>query len=198
MKQPSAPDLDRILLQVARGNEQAFTCLFERYYNQVYNYIAPLAESEALTQEIVQDVFMKLWLHRSQLVEVSYFRSYLLTIARNHALNCLKRVARQKKKEKSWVEDVLKQAAHPTEESDRIDYHALMDAVVDLLPPQQKKIYTLSRLQQMKQGAIAAELGISLATVKKHMVLALRFIKNNLTQAVSLWLCSIGLFSYFL
>jgi len=198
MQQQPSQDLDRILLLVSQGDEQAFTSLFERYYNQVYSYIAPLAESEALTQEIVQDVFMKIWANRTQLVEVSYFRSYLLTIARNHAFNCLKRLAREKKKEKSWVEEILKVAANPAEESDSIDYHNLIDAAVDLLPPQQKKIYTLSRLHKMKQVDIAVELGISLETVKKHMVLALRFIKNNLTQSISLWLVAISLFNYFL
>lgn len=198
MPQQPSPDLAPILLLVSQGDEQAFTRLFERYYNQVYTYIAPLADSETLTQEIVQDVFMKIWAHRAQLAEVSYFRAYLLTVARNHALNCLKRLAREKKKEKSWVDEVLKLAVNPAEESDNIDYHNLIDAAVDLLPPQQKKIYTLSRLHKMKQVDIAVALGISLETVKKHMVLALRFIKNNLTQSISLWLGAISLYDYFL
>lgn len=184
MQQQPSLDLDPILLQVSQGNEQAFNYLFERYYNQVYTFIFPIAGSEALTQEIVQDIFMKLWANRSQLVEVRYFKSYLLTIARNHAFNCLKQIARVKKKEKIWVEDVLKQAIHNTEESDNTDYHLLIDAAIAQLPAQQQKIYTLSRVDKMKQAEIADKLGLSLETVKKHMVLALRFIKNNLSQSV--------------
>ena len=73
---------------------------------------------------------------------------------------------------------VLHQASNNVEETNTTDTGNLIDEAVELLPPQQKKVYTLSRRESMRQKEIARELNISLETVKKHMVLALRFLKN--------------------
>ena len=73
---------------------------------------------------------------------------------------------------------MLHLASNNVEEATTIDNDDLIDEAVELLPPQQKKVYILSRRDGMKQQEIAKELNISLETVKKHMVLALRFCKK--------------------
>ena len=169
-----------LLLKVAEGDENAFGQLFKSYYNQLGEFIMRITESEPLTQEIVQDVFMKIWINRSSLAELDCFKAYLLVVARNHAFNCLKQIAREKSRKKEWVNTVLRHASNNVEETDTIDTGNLIDEVVELLPPQQQKVYTLSRRDGMKQEELAGGLNISLETVQKHMVLALRFLKNHL------------------
>ncbi len=155
-----------------------------------------IIESEPLTQEIVQDVFLKIWINRSSLAEIDCFKAYLLVVARNHAFNCLKQIAREKSRKKEWINTVLQHASNNVEEATTIDTGNLIDEAVELLPPQQKKVYTLSRRDGMKQQEIASELNISLETVKKHMVLALRFLKNNLRTHIGLFIFSLaGLFN---
>ena len=83
---------------------------------------------------------------------------------------------------------VLRMASNEVEEKDSTDTAALIDEAVTLLPPQQKKVYTLSRREGMKHQEIANELNISLETVKKHMVLALKFLKYRLRTHSSLFI----------
>src|SRR4051794_31123528 len=92
-----------MLLKVAEGDENAFAALFKIYYNQLGEFIMRITESKPLTQEIVQDVFLKIWINRSSLAELDSFKAYLLVVARNHAFNCLKQIAREKSQKKEWV-----------------------------------------------------------------------------------------------
>jgi RNA polymerase sigma-70 factor (family 1) len=186
-----------LLLKVAEGNEDAFRQLFKIYYNQLGDYIMHITESEPLTQEIVQDVFLKIWINRSSLADINCFKAYLHVVARNHAFNCLKQIAREKKQNKEWVNTVLHLASNDFEETSSAEAWDLIDEAVELLPAQQKKVYTLSRKHGMKQLEIARELNISLETVKKHMVLALRFLKNHLRTHIGFFIIfMISLFKY--
>lgn len=176
-----------LLLKVAEGDENAFSTLFKTYYNHLGEYILRLTECQQLTQEIVQDVFLKIWLNRSSLAGIDCFKGYLLVVARNHAFNCLKQIARERTRKKKWVNTVLHHASHTIEDTDIYDPGCLIDKAVELLPSQQKKVYTLSRKDGIRQQEIARELNISHETVKKHMVLALRFLKNHLRSHISLF-----------
>lgn len=169
-----------LLLKVAEGDEKAFSELFRIYYNQLGDFIMRITESETITQEIVQDVFLKIWVNRKNLGEIECFKAYLLVVARNHAYNYLKKMAREKSKSKEWARTIVHHTYIDIEDRDIKNPEDLIDEAINLLPPQQMKVYTLSRRNGMKQSEIARELNISLETVKKHMVLALRFLKNYL------------------
>jgi RNA polymerase sigma-70 factor (family 1) len=177
---------------VAEGDQNAFCTLFRLYANDLASFILRITESKPLTEEIVQDVFLKIWLSRSNLRDIHSFRAYLFTVARNHTFNCLKQIAREKTKQQQWLDSVLNEAHTAQEPIDTPDPAALVETAVDLLPPQQKKIYTLSRQHGLKQAEIAAALNISLETVKKHMVLAIRFLKNHLSAQLRLLLLALS------
>mgnify|MGYP000597832205 CR=1 FL=1 len=89
-----------LLSNVAAGDENAFAKLFKNYYNQLGGFIMRLTESESLTQEIVQDVFLKIWINRTALSEIDCFKAYLPVVAKNHAFNCLKQIARENSRKK--------------------------------------------------------------------------------------------------
>jgi len=182
----SAHNINELLLKVAQGDEKAFAQLLKTYSNTIAGYILSITESEELVQEIVQDVFMKIWTNRASLGEVESFKSYLLVVARNHAFNCLKRIARERKREKTWLDTFQARDDHQEIETDPIDYGGMIDAAIELLPGQQKKVYMLGYMNRMKHREIAIEMNIATETVKKHMLLALRFIKNHITQVSSI------------
>ena len=176
-----------LLSEVAKGNENAFTLLFKNYHNLLAAFIIRITESEQLTQEIVQDVFLKIWINRGSLAELNCFKAYLFVVARNHTFNCLKQIAREKNRKKEWINTVLHQVTNSAEEPAAIDTGKLMDDAIELLPLQQKKVYILSRRDGIRQQEIARELNISHETVKKHMVLALRFLKNHLRTHIGIF-----------
>ena len=187
-------DINGVLAKVSQGDEQAFALLFNTYKNTLGGYILRITEQDDLVQEIVQDVFLKIWLNRSSLSDIECFKAYLLVVARNHAFNCLKKMARERKREEIWMEAALAQQVTTEEETNALDYGGIIDAVIERLPPQQKKVYLLSHMTGMKHKEIARELNIATETVKKHMLLALRFIKNNITQVTSILIAMIFLY----
>ena len=186
-----------LLLKVAAGDESAFAQLFQIYYNHLGDFIMRITESEPLTQEIVQDVFLKVWLNRMSLSEITCFKAYLLVVARNHAFNCLKQIAREQSRKKEWVNAVLYHAVISADDNNDIDTCMLIDEAVELLPSQQKKVYSLSRTKGIRQQEIARQLNISHQTVKKHMALALRFLKNHLRSRINLIMILMTNFLYY-
>ncbi len=170
-----------LLLEVASGNEEAFTCIFNRYHQKLGAFILRLSESPELTQEITQDVFLKIWTNRSALTAIAHFEAYLFAMARNQAFNALKQLSREQVKKQEWLKDIASvgsagdEPAGLTEE----DFRMLHEAI-GKLPPQQQKIYMLRNNSGMKYEEIALHLGLSFETVKKHMLLARRSIRSYL------------------
>jgi RNA polymerase sigma-70 factor (ECF subfamily) len=159
-----------LLIQVASGNEYAFRQLFMEHHQQLGVHMLRITSSTELAEEIVQDVFLKIWLTRETLVGVDNFKAYLFVISKNHALNCLKKLAKErvliKKLEDSSFGTLVPEAA------DTDMYYNLLDEAIDQLPPQQQKVYLLSRHGRLKYAEIADQLELSRETVKKYLQIA--------------------------
>ncbi|MBS1948995.1 MAG: sigma-70 family RNA polymerase sigma factor [Bacteroidetes bacterium] len=166
-------------MQIKSGDEIAFKKLFKFYDAQISGYIMSITRSQPLTEEIVQDVFLKIWLNRKSLSGLDSFKSYLFIIAKNHTFDCLKQINRKKKREKEWMNMAMNHLPNDYGESALDNSYEKIQEAVKRLPPQQKKVYELRR-EGMKQAKIAEELSLSLGTVKKHLMLASRFLKNQI------------------
>ena len=167
-----------LLLQVARGDEHAFSELFNTYHQHLGTHIYRITESVELAEEVVQDTFLKIWLNRSALASVQNFKAYLFVISKNHALNCLRKLAKERIAQKS-IEDSAVALEIPNI-VDNNDYYNLLDEAIDHLPPQQQKVYLLSRHDRLKYDEIANKMGLSRETVKKYMQVATHSIINFL------------------
>lgn len=164
-----------LLKQVSLGDPDAFAELFRAYHQPLAEYVYRLTESMETTEDIVQDVFIKLWMKRETLPELDNFIHYLFILSRNHTFNCLREKANKRARQLRWASQFEQVTTHH-EPAPEEDYRALIDVAVAQLPPQQQKVYFLSRYQHLKHKEIAAQLGISIETAKKHMKLALRSI----------------------
>ncbi len=178
-----------LLLQVGEGDEAAFRVLYDRYRKKIYVLGLFLTKSESLAQELVQDVFLKIWEKREQLRDIDYFNSWLRTIARNTATNYL----RARAMEKLGINRIpVHESSSCFTENDAADreYSLLLQTAVRQLPPQQQKVYMLHRQQGQCHEAIAKQLNISVLTSKKYMKLALRsirmFLERRMDAVVSL------------
>jgi RNA polymerase sigma-70 factor (ECF subfamily) len=169
-----------LLVKISQGDEAAFTQLFYAYHNRLGAYVYRLTRSPEVTEEIVQDVFMKIWSNRGALYEVEKFGSYIYVLSRNQTFNQLRRIAREHIRRKKALEnmDGFYQPVDLSEQSD--DYFSLLEEAVEELPPQQQRVYLLSKRERMTYQEIALQLHISKETVKKHLSLASKFIINYL------------------
>lgn len=164
-------DSDQIILtELIAGNEAAFRQLFSRYHQQLGAYIFRITNSYELAEEIVQDIFLKIWLNREVLANVQNFKAYLFVLSKNYALNHLRRLSREQLLKNRWEEECMKSLI-PEDITDS-PYYSLLDEAIDQLPPQQQKVYLLSRHERLKYSEIAEHLNLSRETVKKYLKIA--------------------------
>ena len=167
-----------ILKLVAEGNKNAFTQIYNNYRNKIYSIAFELTESTGVAEEIVQDVFLKIWMKRESLHEVEHFRAYLFTITRNYVFTALKRLARKEKIEVNAMEGAPLYY-HDTE--DRVlnnEYTRILQAAIDRLPEQQRQVYNLIKKEGLKREEAATALQLSPETVKSHLAQAMRSVRT--------------------
>lgn len=173
-----------LLVLVNQGDQRAFAELFNAYYKQLGEYVFKLTESIEITEEIVQDVFVKIWLKRENLLEINNFCNYLFILSKNQTLNQLRKKAADDVMKLEWIKESDAEVSVSDSTPSTQDYREMLDLVIEKLPPQQKKVYKLSREGHLKHSEIAKILNISPETVKKYIKLALRFIKSELSGEI--------------
>lgn len=167
-----------LLHLVAAGDQRAFNSLFEMYQQLIFNIAHKLTQSRPKAKEIVQDVFLKVWMKRLDLKDVENFGAYLNRIARNQSIDVLRKIARETLRNVELKETEMETGVRNTE--DTIQYHEtakLLQQAVESLSPQQQKVYRLCQEQGLKYEEAAQELGISEGTVHAHMKQALKNIR---------------------
>lgn len=172
---------EKKLMELAStGDEEAFTNLFYLYKHKLYSYTLQITESRELTQDMIQDVFLKLWKSRSQLDSVENFGSFVFKMAQNQVINAFKRMANETLILSKIQNEVLVFEAGAEENVEYKEVQHLINDVLKKLPPQQNLVFKLSREQGLKHAEIAQLLKISPYTVKNHLVLALQTIREYL------------------
>lgn len=171
-----------LLQRVAKGDEQAFTNLFYQWEPFLFTHIYRITESKTIAEEIVQDVFLKIWQTRETLAEIRNFKAYLLSISKNHAINVLKRMAREFRNWENWVKDNV--ITSDDEDSTQL-YFSLIDEAVDNLTERQRQVYIMHRQQRKTYQEIAKELGIGRESVKTHLQLALKHITTYVNGKIA-------------
>jgi RNA polymerase sigma factor (sigma-70 family) len=185
-----------IIEEVAKGNEKAFADLFYAYHNQLGEFVMLLTHSHEQTEEIIQDVFVKVWMNREKLLSIDKFTSYLFILARNYTLNSIRNLVNDRKSKELYsnleLSNIENEFAIIDKEHDP-DYEALIDKAIANLPPQQQKVFILRR-NGLKNIEIAQKMDISPQSVKKYQQWALKsvaeFVKTHAALSAILLIIS--------
>ncbi|WP_209857889.1 sigma-70 family RNA polymerase sigma factor [Chitinophaga sp. OAE865] len=167
---------------ISEGDETAFRMLFRRYVPQLRPLIMHLTKTTAVTDDIIQETFLRLWISRDKLPEIDVPRSWLLRIAFHLSFSWLRKQVVHHKAIDAITSDYTPEGPVTTTEETMV-YNAMMkqvSAAVAQLPPQAKRIYLLSREKGLKIPEIASELSVSPSTVKNSLVRSLHFIRKQL------------------
>lgn len=180
MKPPEILNERTILLAVAAGDHMAFRTVFDTFRNVVFSYAMRYLKSRDLAEEVVQDVFMKIWTGRERLSAVGNFGGYLRTVTKNQTLDYLKKIASDyvlvNHKDREWSEIDL-----DTENGIiNKDSQFYIDRMIEKLPPQQQLVYRLCKIEGLKQKDAAEKLGLSPLTIKVHLREAVKSLKTLL------------------
>ena len=174
-----------ILKDIAAGSSKAFRALYSQWEPTLSSFIFQVTRSKVITAEIVQDVFLKIWMTRESLVEVKDFKAYLFVISKNRAINALKKSLADLERIKKYASEVPFNE-QPVEDDDAQLHFSLIDEAIDQLSPRQKEIFLLHRHERYSYREIAEQLGIGKESVKTHLSLAIKSIKNHIETKITL------------
>lgn len=174
---------DRTLFtQISAGNEEAFRAIFDLYKLELFRVVIKLTKSQVITEEIIQEVFISLWISRKQLIKVEEPASYIYRILFNRTGNYLKKEANQQRIIKAALQYTISSSDTTEQLVDVHETQHLIELALGQLPPRQKIVYKLSRQQGLSNDEIASQLHVSHHTVKSHLSKAIGFIRTYLAN----------------
>ena len=171
-----------LLLQLSNGNPVAFEKIYYVYSPRLFSSLLRLVKSDAAAQEIIQDVFLKVWENRKNIDPDKSFRSYLYTIAENKAYDFFRKVARDKKLYETLIVVATEQYEHIETEYFHKEDSRILEMAIRTLPTQRQLVFRLSKLEDMSYDEISNRLGISVSTISDHIVKANKSIRRFLTS----------------
>ena len=171
------------LRALSNGSDKAFENIYKQYSGKLYNFIMTISHGDRYTaEEIVQSVFVKLWEVRQQIQPEKSVLSYLSVIAKNMLLNRYQRQTIEFVYQEYIMQEQLPFDTVTEKELDRKWLQDFIDELIDQLPPSRKRIFILSRKEDLSTKQIAEIMHISVSTVETQLSLATRFMRRQLER----------------
>ena len=168
-----------LLNAIANGNEIAFKTIYDAYFKKLSAYLYKLCKSNDATEEMVNDVFLKIWKNKSSLNHIESFEAYLFIMARNKAIDYLRKLA----KDTNLITELTAQIQESHNEiEEKLDATALKNLIeqsLAQLSDQKRKIFKMSKEEGYSHDEIAAEMQLSKSTVKNHLSETLKHLKKQ-------------------
>lgn len=176
-------DAERILVTgLINGDKSAFCKLYALYKERLIYFAIRFVKSKELAEDIFQDTFTVIWQNRSFLNPDMPFAPYVYTIIKNRLLNLLHNI----EKDQKLKDHLLAGAVDFTNETENsiltTDLSQLLDKALNLLTPQQRRVFEMSRTEMKSHKEIAEELNISVYTVQQHISASLKVIRDFLSK----------------
>ncbi len=162
----------RLIEGLKSGDKKIFDEIFKMHYTPLCHYCMRYVSDMEVTEEIVQDLFFKLWLKREKLVIHSSLESYLFQAVKNHSLNYLNQL-RIQDRHRQYVGFNVKDSQDPFNDLEETDLETLIKEAVLKLPDKRRQVFELSRHDGLKYAQIAEKMSISVKTVEAQMSKAL-------------------------
>ncbi|WP_178797687.1 RNA polymerase sigma-70 factor [Bacteroidaceae bacterium] len=168
-----------LIIQLKEGNKTAFTILYKMYLAKVYNFSRLYLSSATEVEEVVQEVFVKLWEVRSFLREDDSFKGFLFIITRNLIFNQFRRSFNENAYKLTVLSSTMTHY-DIEEELSAADLQEFIQKIVLELPPRQQEVFNMSRKEHLSYKEIAIRLNISPKTVERHINEAMKFLRKNI------------------
>lgn len=172
---------DEILFDLMReGDHHAYVELYNRFFGVLYIHAFKKLKDKGDAQDVIQDIFARLWHRRNEITIETKVSYYLYTCVRNRILDQIEH-SKVKDKYVASLQDFIDAGANTTDEYvDTKELSSAIEREIASLHPQMRKVFVMSRFQGMKYKEIASELNISEQTVRTHVKKALRILRTRL------------------
>ena len=184
----SLEELNKIWSEVKKGSEKAFYTFYTLLFANLLKYVRQIVKDTLIAEDIVQDVFVKIWRDRDSINIVGSVQAYIYKMAHHASINHLEHLATSKNKVNRTVSDEEWQFIRDTYQvNDDVMEHIEMEeldacirSAIDTLPAKCKEVFMLSRYDDMTNEEIAQKLGISVNTVRTHLYHAVEVIRQKI------------------
>jgi RNA polymerase sigma-70 factor (family 1) len=177
-----------LLKRISEGSWEAYTHLFNSYLDKLSHYLHPFVNrSREDTEEVIQEVFLKIWERRATLSSIQSFDQYLFRMAKNKVIDLLAKRRSIKHLHLQYI--ASRQSSYCEPEQDLIfeEYRETAKKAIDELSPKLRTVYFMRTQHELSLDEIASRLHLPKATVKKRLYLAATFIRNYLRSKAG-WL----------
>lgn len=173
-------DIEEIIRRLKNEDKSAVDELFGYYYPRLYHFSKSILKIENEIDDILQEVFVKIWLNRQKIGNAETFNAYIFTITKNKVLNLIRNNLRdQAFMDKLYLRTVAEEYYAP----DPVEFDEIkvrIDKIVANLPERRHQVFVLSRTEGLSNKDIAQQLNISEKTVEDHITHAIKQIKNSM------------------
>jgi RNA polymerase sigma-70 factor (ECF subfamily) len=166
------------IVALRTGDEHAFESVYEHFSERLYGHLLKLVKSKDIAQELLQEIFLKVWEKRHSIDPEKSFRSYLFSIAENLAYDFFRKAARDKKLQVYLLTQATEAYSYVEENAFNNEYTGLLQKAINALPPRRRQIFQLCKLEGKSYEEAALQLGISTSTISDHIVKATRTIRE--------------------
>lgn len=180
------PGDEALIQELKAGSSKAFMELYNRYHSPVYTFVLRIVKVPSVAEDILQEVFLKIWAIRERLRPELSFQAYLYRISRNLSWKMLKKMSADREQRLMLLNELNQSVSDADNRARWMEYEKLLSSAIDQLPPQRQKIFRLCRQEGKSYKDVSYELNISTNTVKEHMVLATRSIREYLSHYIEI------------
>lgn len=175
-----------LIKHLEKGVEAAYVYLINTYNKPLLAYVLTLTRDYTIAEDIVQDVFLKIWRKRKELNSIQNFNSYLYRVTYNQFISQYRKTKTISDVEKSYV-DILNQVVNDSNYNTEIIQKKikLLNNEIDLLPERCKEVFLLSKKEGLTNKEIANYLKISIKTVEGQLSKAYRVLRKKLSPKLN-------------
>jgi len=175
-------DTEKIIRRLKDDDKSAVDELFGYYYPRLYHFSKSILKIEDGIDDILQEVFVKIWLNRYKIGNPDTFNAWIFTITKNEVLNLI----RINLKDRSFKDELfLLSVAEEYQTQNFIEFEEIkvgIDKIVTSLPEKRQQVFILSRTEGFSNKEIAQQLNISEKTVEDHITHAIKYIKSSMKE----------------
>jgi RNA polymerase sigma-70 factor (ECF subfamily) len=172
----------KLLAQIAQGDEIAFRLIFDQYNKKFFGAALKMTRSADVAEEIVQEIFVTLWIKRSCLASAQHPSSYLFTIAYNCINNHFRKLAGEKMARQNVFQERYEEQSLAEELLIEKERNETLEKIISDLPPRQQVVFLMSKREDLSRFEIAKRLNISSNTVRNHLQEAVKVIRLKFSK----------------
>ncbi len=182
----NALDETVLLKDMGLGDRKAFDEVYHHYHGEISRYVLKFVKSTETTEDLCQEIFLKVWEKRESLSSLQSFRAYLFTVSKNRVLDFLRHAATERSAREEIIRASLQHTSHVEEALQSEEYQHYLQKILHELSPRDQEVFRLCREMEHTYDEAAEVLGISRNAIKKHMVKAIKYIKYSACKSFGL------------